>query len=469
VATEKTVLIDGTSGDCAAVSEAIASVLAEGGADVRIFSGNDLRMTNCIGCFGCWLETPGLCRFKEPAAQALLAAYVQSDTVVLLAPVALGGYAFRLKQVVDRTLPILLPYMSRQHGEVHHLPRYAKRPRLVVIGVQEVSDRAEADTFRLFAGRHAIDVHVPSYAAEVVSSGADPDRLRETFRAVLARHDKLPLGKAIEGAAPGGGATIDWGGPDNVRRAFLMVGSPKTRSPSTSGVLGNGVLDRLRERGWETETHTLKATSFTAEGEAALLAAVDQADLLLFAFPLYVDALPSLLPRAIQRIAARRAAGGGSTAAAGRPLGLAVIINNGFPESYQDNVALAICKHFADAAGMVWLGGFAMGSGESVVSGRPLDQPNDMGIPLMKIQQALGVVAEALDQGRAIPREATKKLAGGPIPSMPFFVWRLMVIHGSKAFWEKRAASNGVDKQAMLVTPYAGKRPAEGVAPVLRG
>ncbi len=367
MATEKVLILDGTideSGAAEAMRETLSGVLVDSGAEVRVLSGADLKMTNCIGCFGCWLETPGLCRFKESANHELLRAWVSSDTVVLLTPVTFGGYSWRLKQVIDRSLPILLPYMAVFHGEVHHRPRYSKRPRLIAIGIQDTADPREAATFRLLAGRHAVDCQAPSFAAEVVSAGDVPDRLRETFRALLTRRDAFPRGKAIESAAPAGTEAMPWSGVGQGRRACLIVGSPKTRSASTSGVIGNRVLDQLHQRGWETEALTLKATSFAPEGEAALLRAVDAADLLLLAFPLYVDGLPSLLTRAVERIAAHRAGGGER-----RPLGLAIIINNGFPESFQNNVALSICRNFAGAAGMVWLGGFALGAGESVVGG----------------------------------------------------------------------------------------------------
>src|SRR4030067_2399278 len=89
-------------------------------------------------------------------------------------------------------------------------------------------------------------------------------------------------------------------------RALLIVGSPKTKSPSTSGVLGGYLLERLRERGWETESLTLKAGLQQEKGKQDLVSSVDHADLLLLAFPLYIDALPFLVTKALEVIALHR-------------------------------------------------------------------------------------------------------------------------------------------------------------------
>ena len=77
----------------------------------------------------------------------------------------------------------------------------------------------------------------------------------------------------------------------------------------------------------------------TEERTGELLAAVDRADLVILAFPLYVDSLPYLVTQALEQIAARRA---GETDIR-RPLFLA-IANCGFPEVRHNATALAICR-----------------------------------------------------------------------------------------------------------------------------
>src|SRR4030067_3396095 len=113
-------------------------------------------------------------------------------------------------------------------------------------------------------------------------------------------------------------------------RALLIVGSPKTKSPSTSGVLGGYLLERLRERGWETESLTLKAGLQQEKGKQDLVSSVDHPHLLLLAFPLYIDALPFLVTKALEVIAVHR-----RVTYKGLPQRLFVLSNNRFPEAHQ--------------------------------------------------------------------------------------------------------------------------------------
>ena len=447
----KIMILDGTGADGKDLSPilgVLTDVLKQKGTQLRVFSPGTLKLAHCIGCFGCWLETPGCCRFKEPSYQEIFKSWMRSDLVILLTPVTFGGYSSSVKKIVERIVPALLPYMARYHGEFHHRPRYSKYPRLIGIGLQDKPDPAEAEIFKLLVGRHAIDMHAPSYAAEVIRSNDNADNLRETFRSLLARNDALPAGKSIKKLLQPAGVTKAKSELDRVQKALLVVGSPKTLSQSTSGVLGNYIFDRLKEQKWRTESLTLKTDLETPDGEAALISAVDRADLLVLAFPLYVDALPYLLTRALEVISVHR-----RNTAQRRPLRLFVISNNGFPESYQNNVALAICRNFALSTDMLWMGALAMGAGESIISGSPLTRKSELGFPLTKIQLALKTSADALARGQAVPAKAARSLAGVPIPFIPSFVWKIMFANGSTAFWNDRAAKNGISKQKILDKP----------------
>ena len=78
------------------------------------------------------------------------------------------------------------------------------------------------------------------------------------------------------------------------------------------------------------------------EGEAALPHSVDRAGLILLVFPLYADAVPFLVTKALAVIANHRRASGRPT-----PQRLVAIVNSGFPETRQNAVALAFCQEFA--------------------------------------------------------------------------------------------------------------------------
>ncbi len=450
---KKIVVVDGmrtNENNMAQILATLTEVLKANGSEIDVFSPRDMKLAHCIGCFGCWLETPGICRFREPHGQEILKAVMQSDTTVLFTPVTFGGYSSQLKQIVDRFVSHLLPYFGVYRGEIHHRSRYLSYPRLVGIGVQDSANISEANIFRLMVGRNAINLHAPSYSAEVVTSTDTGEHLRNVFRSVLARRDPFPWGRSVKPLVPLGEALTGRGEPDGVHRACLVVGSPKTMSNSTSSVLGGYLLDRLREHGWETGSVTLDAKLSTDEGQKALLSAVDQVDLLVFAFPLYWDALPFLMTRALELIAGHRMMSGQS-----HPQRLIAIVNNGFPESYQNNLALSICRNFATSNGIIWMGGLAMGAGEAICGGEPLKPRSRFGFPLTHVTGALNSTAEALAQGQVIPADATRGIGKNPIPYTPFLLWRWVFTRQGDKMWEQRASEHGVVRQNLIARPYA--------------
>src|SRR5262249_34542781 len=152
-----------------------------------------------------------------------------------------------------------------------------------------------------------------------------------------------PLGEPSTPLLPTPPTSADRWKVQGTPKALLIVGSPKTKTPSTSGVLGSYLLERLKDHGWEIDSLTLRASLRYDSGQQELLSATDNADLLLLTFPLYVDSLPFLVTKALELIASHR-----QTLPNRRPQRLAIIANNGFPEATQNALALAICRCFAD-------------------------------------------------------------------------------------------------------------------------
>jgi hypothetical protein len=204
-----------------------------------------------------------------------------------------------------------------------------------------------------------------------------------------------------------------------LERAVLLVGSP--RGPrSTSAALGGYLLERLAERGVAGETFmAIPATSNPANTEA-LLAAVDGADLLVLAFPLYVDQLPAPLIAALEAIVRHR----GATAAP-RPCPVVAICNSGFPESAQIASALAVCRRFAAEAGFGWAGGLALGGG-GAINARPLAKAGGVARGVMS---ALDATAAALAEGMSLPEEAALAMA------VPLFPAAMLPVFGGLMWW----------------------------------
>lgn len=449
---KKILILDGTPEGNVSLAPVLAilrELVEESGAEVTTISLRGTAMAHCIGCFNCWIKTPGIC-IADDSGRDSTAAVAASDTTIFFSPVIFGGYSSLLKRSQERRLPLTLPFFEKVHGEIHHAPRYPNPPRVIGIGVQEHPDEAEAALFKIMVGRNALNSRAPSFAADVIMAGAGPEVQREQLRSLLTREDPIPLRHAArsimpppvppekrrEGVVPG--------------RALLIVGSPKIKSPSTSALLGGFLLNRLEARGWQTETVTLRENLLLKQGEAELLSVVNRADLLILAFPLYVDSVPCLLTRAMEQIAADRRTG--TTRLRQRCVALS---NSGFPEAWQNATALAICRHFALKSGMTWAGGLALGAGEALCSGDPesLIWPRHH-LRTKHLTRALDIAAKALAEGQPVPAKAQQVLETTPIPLIPFPLWTWLFVKLAGRFWRKTAAENGVTTNELLRQPY---------------
>ncbi|MGB8890071.1 MAG: NAD(P)H-dependent oxidoreductase [Candidatus Korobacteraceae bacterium] len=444
----KVVILDGTGSgdkDLSPILDVLSGVFKSADADVESFPLSEMKLAHCLGCFGCWIKTPGLC-VEADAGREIARAIVRSDVTVLFTPVTFGGYSPELKKMLDRFIQLASPFFQVDHGEVHHPPRYRQRPRLMMVGVQRNCDQDEAHIFKTLAGRNAINFHPPSYAAEVVAASDDKEALQRRFEMLLTQSDALPFGDAAASLMPPPvmpGAIVN---PLSLQRALLIVGSPKIAELSMSSALGGFLLNCLEKRGWSTESLTLRASLNRPEGEGELLSAVERSGLVLLAFPLYVDALPHLMTKALAVIAAHR-----RTTCETASQRLVAIANSGFPETHQNSLALAICREFAEQSGFQWAGGLAFGAG-GMIGGQPLTQPKRQGAPVKNVIAALEMTANSLAKGLPIPAEVMKLITKNRIPSA---LWsRLYVWMGARSF-KKVALKNGVSAADLLAQPYA--------------
>jgi len=139
---------------------------------------------HCAGCFGCWVQTPGVCLIDD-AARDIARAVIQSDLVIYLTPVTFGGYSSELKKVLDRLICLILPFFTQIDGEVHHQPRYERYPRLLGLGLLPRPDDEAAEVFSRLVARNAINLHAPAHAAGVVNERQDAEALRLKIQELL--------------------------------------------------------------------------------------------------------------------------------------------------------------------------------------------------------------------------------------------------------------------------------------------
>jgi multimeric flavodoxin WrbA len=91
------------------------------------------KINHCLGCYSCWLKTPGKCVQKDDMTETLFDRYLQADVVVLASPIYHATLNARMKLFVERTLPMMDPLKEVPEGAVPH--RFEKMPKVVALSV----------------------------------------------------------------------------------------------------------------------------------------------------------------------------------------------------------------------------------------------------------------------------------------------------------------------------------------------
>jgi multimeric flavodoxin WrbA len=422
----KTLILDGSlAGDKVGsyLAATLQSAAAARGSAAEVVVLRDKKIGNCRGDFFCWLKSPGKCHVADDHHE-ISRNYMESDLVIFLTPITFGGYSPTLKKMVDRQIQNTLPFFTTIDGEIHHQKRYENYPDVLIIGwLNEPNAQAEF-IFRNLAWRNSINFYAKSYVCGILygtqSECVMNERLNHLFEKVVRKEsdEEAMLPAIISSSAP---ATP-------VQRALLMVGSPRLEKSSSSS-LGFYLFEQLQQHGVETETIYLYKAINTAARMDALRDAIDRADLIVLAFPLYVDTLPAPVISLFETLVAHCRQKSKTTR-------FSAIVNCGFPEAYQNANAIAVCAEFARSAGFEWMGGLPLGEGEGMVRAQPLQQLGGQGTSL---RQALERAAEELADGQPVSDKSRELLAK---PVMPVWMYKF----GGTIGWVMKARKNGTQK-----------------------
>ena len=106
----------------------------EGGAEVQTVFLQKKKISGCLGCYACWLKTPGRCAQDDDGGK-LLEEVRMADLLVLGTPVYLDGMTAQMKIFIDRLIPLLAPHFELVEGHCRHGRRYEKLPRVLLVSV----------------------------------------------------------------------------------------------------------------------------------------------------------------------------------------------------------------------------------------------------------------------------------------------------------------------------------------------
>jgi len=225
-----------------------------------------------------------------------------------------------------------------------------------------------------------------------------------------------------------------------ITRILTLIGSPRA-GKSTSAALAHLLTAGLAGPGVTIEEVALTTAVRAAQRRDALLAAAAEADLIILAFPIYVDSLPAPVVRALELLAEHWA----GHPHLRRPR-LAALANCGFPEALHCETALLQCEQFARETGLRWYGGIGVGEGGMLGELLAAPAPDAPGKPTRRLCLNLQDAAAALRADRPIPPEVLAQLAR---PTLPHRLYTLL----ASARWHWLARGNRAWSE-LRQTPY---------------
>lgn len=132
-------------------------------------------------------------------------------------------------------------------------------------------------------------------------------------------------------------------------------------SPKISGSASGSILQYLRSF-LEAETNAIYDCHFKGPVVSAEdVAALSECNVLIFAFPLYVDGIPSHLLSCLVQLEQ-------SLAKVNKEIMVYVVANCGFYEGHQNSLAISMMENWCTKAGLKWGQGIGIGAG-GMISG----------------------------------------------------------------------------------------------------
>ena len=146
--------------------------------DTTIISKDMKNIHPCCGCFKCWIKNPGKCVIDDDYTM-MPKLFIENDTIIVITKVKYGCYSSYIKNVIERSIGYLLPFLINVNGETHHSIRYKNKiPKMIFIGYSDDITSSEKKTFLELIKGNAINFGAENkYECHVVDNLQEIDSL----------------------------------------------------------------------------------------------------------------------------------------------------------------------------------------------------------------------------------------------------------------------------------------------------
>lgn len=358
---------------------------------------DDGTIKPCVGCFGCWVKTPGQCVIKD-GYDRMGAYYAEAKEVVIISRYTFGGFSGFIKNVMDRSIGYILPFFEFRKGEMHHKSRYKNKICFTVhFYGEDISkeDEALAKTYveavglNINAEKCSVDFH---YFKE----------LEDTYLNDCSQNP------------------VEHNPVEHQKPLFINCSYRENRAQSKV------YLEKIAQQ-MKSEVDFVHLIHY-ANNDEELMKKCVAAKTIVFGMPLYVDGVPSQAVRILEKLYAKDK---------GNAKKIYVVAGMGFYESKQIRNLMNIMENWAKKTGYEFCGGLAIGAGEMIgplLTKMPLNQG-----PVKNVGEGIVMLAEAIETGKTMD-VAYKN---------PYMFPRIAYMTAANASWVPNGKSNGLTKKEM--------------------
>ena len=383
--------------------ETIAGISSLYEEQIRYKALGSVEIKACIGCWSCWLKTPGKCIYKDAMAECY-SDYVNSDKVILLMDTAQGFINHHAKAFIDRTIPHYHPYIEIVDGECHHKARYERYPQLHFYFEDQSLNGEDAQVIEDYLYRTAY--HFRSKAFRIH---------KNPTWALSELHPRNPKNKLLKPNASVG-----------VNKLILYNGSPRLSGSNTALIL-EAISDAY---GTNIEIRDLKQKKMWDQWAEDF----PQDGAVIFVLPLYVHAMPSHVMEFIEMLQPSKGS-------------LGFIVQQGFPESSQSFYLEAYLERLTQRLQRDYMGTAIKGG----VEGLQLQPENEQ----KKILACFADLVGSVFENGHMSAQSLAILAGRAYLSKSMlFLFKLLAPTGLiHLYWDRQLKQNNAFSQR-FDTPY---------------
>jgi len=150
------------------------------GFDDKNFFYVEKALKSCTGCFSCWTKSPGLCIFKDTFNKKI----INSDKLVIISKNTYGTYSSKIKSVIDKSIPLVLPTFKVINNETHHRKRYNQYPNIHSLVYDSINEDM-IKTYKAMVEAHGINLHADKVQVDAVNKSD----LKQALTMIIGGHN----------------------------------------------------------------------------------------------------------------------------------------------------------------------------------------------------------------------------------------------------------------------------------------